>query len=295
MQITLLGTGTPAPSLTRQSSGYLLEIGDDVIVIDHGPGAAHRLLQAGKTPRDVTHLFLSHLHYDHIADYPRLVLQRWDSGAGTVGALPIHGPAPLATVHERFFGADGAFEPDIRSRVSHQASLDVFAARGGEGARTRPSWTLHEIAVGDVVEGRDWRMTVGRAQHFEPYLTCLAFRFDTAAGSIVYSGDNGGITEDMIDLARDCDILIHMCHFATGDEPSTAFRAAAGGHLDVAETAAKAGAKTLALTHLTPLMDRPGLLERLVGEMTEIYHGEIIIGRDLLTLSPGATRVATID
>ncbi|MEM6678067.1 MAG: MBL fold metallo-hydrolase [Pseudomonadota bacterium] len=295
MRITLLGTGTPAPSLTRQSAGYLLEIGDDVIVIDHGPGAAHRLLEAGWTPKDVTHLFLSHLHYDHIADYPRLVLQRWDSGAGTVEPLPIHGPAPLATVHERFFGPDGAFEPDIRSRVSHQASLDVFAARGGTGERARPACQVRECAVGDVVERRDWRLTVGRAQHFEPYLTCLAFRFETAAGSMVYSGDNGGVTEDMIRLAKGCDLLIHMCHFATGDEPSDAFRAAAGSHMDVAETAAQAGAKTLVLTHLTPPMDRPGVLERLVGEMAQIYRGQIIIGRDLLTLSPGASDHAGID
>ena len=35
--ITLLGTGTPAPSLTRQSSGYLIEVGSDLIVWDHGP------------------------------------------------------------------------------------------------------------------------------------------------------------------------------------------------------------------------------------------------------------------
>ena len=38
LSITLLGTGTPAPSLTRQSSGYLIEIGTDLIVWDHGPG-----------------------------------------------------------------------------------------------------------------------------------------------------------------------------------------------------------------------------------------------------------------
>jgi hypothetical protein len=39
LTITLLGTGTPAPSLTRQSSGYLIEFGSDLIVWDHGPGA----------------------------------------------------------------------------------------------------------------------------------------------------------------------------------------------------------------------------------------------------------------
>ena len=87
MKITLLGTGTPAPSLTRQSSGYLFDVGEDVIVMDHGPGAAHRLLEAGRHPTEVTHVFLSHMHYDHIMDYPRLVLQRWDMGADRIPDL----------------------------------------------------------------------------------------------------------------------------------------------------------------------------------------------------------------
>jgi len=36
MKVTMLGTGTPAPSLKRASSGYLIDVGDDVIVIDQG-------------------------------------------------------------------------------------------------------------------------------------------------------------------------------------------------------------------------------------------------------------------
>ena len=65
MKLTLLGTGTPTPSLKRASSSYLFEIGPDVIVMDHGPGAHNRLLEAGKRVVDVTHVFFSHLHYDH--------------------------------------------------------------------------------------------------------------------------------------------------------------------------------------------------------------------------------------
>jgi ribonuclease Z len=42
MKVLLLGTGTPAPSLRRQSSGYLFNTGSNVIVIDHGPGASFR-------------------------------------------------------------------------------------------------------------------------------------------------------------------------------------------------------------------------------------------------------------
>ena len=72
MKLTLLGTGTPTPSLKRASSGYMLEIGPDLILLDHGPGAHHRLLESGKRAVDVTHMLFSHLHYDHCADFIRL-------------------------------------------------------------------------------------------------------------------------------------------------------------------------------------------------------------------------------
>jgi hypothetical protein len=92
LSITLLGTGTPSPSLDRQSSGYFIEVGHDVIVWDHGPGAHHRLLQSGHRSVDVTHAFFTHLHYDHCMDYGRLVLQRWDQGADRIADLNVYGP-----------------------------------------------------------------------------------------------------------------------------------------------------------------------------------------------------------
>ena len=63
-------------------SGYVVEIGNDVIVLDHGFGAHHRLLELGIPASRVSHLFFTHLHYDHCGDYARLVLTRWDQGAG---------------------------------------------------------------------------------------------------------------------------------------------------------------------------------------------------------------------
>ena len=91
-KITLLGTGTPSPSLDRQSSGYLVEVGDDVIVMDHGPGAHQRLLETGHRAVDVNWAFFTHLHYDHCMDYGRLVLQRWDQGADKIPDLQVFGP-----------------------------------------------------------------------------------------------------------------------------------------------------------------------------------------------------------
>tara|TARA_R110000787_G_scaffold143488_1_gene257159 strand:+ start:48845 stop:49732 length:888 start_codon:yes stop_codon:yes gene_type:complete len=285
LKITLLGTGTPAPSLTRQSSGYLIEIGDDVIVMDHGPGAAHRLLEAGCHPTKVTHAFISHMHYDHMMDYPRLLLQRWDIGAGKIPELKVYGPQPLARITDRIIGEDSVFGLDIESRVSHQASKDVYVSRGGVLPRQKPKPEIHEVVPGDVIEGKDWRITVGEAAHFQPILDCLGFRMETEAGTLVYSGDSGGVPDSMIELARDCDMLIHMCHFASGMEPTQGYRDASGNHMDIAEIARRANVKTVVLTHFIHLLDQPGVLEQLVTEMKTVFDGNIIIGRDLMELS----------
>ena len=122
MKITLLGTGTPAPSLVRQSAGYLFEVGGDLIVMDHGPGAHHRLIESGHRAVDVSHAFFSHLHYDHCMDYARLVLQRWDMGADRIPDLEVYGPTPIARMTELLFGDDGVYGPDIRARIEHKAA-----------------------------------------------------------------------------------------------------------------------------------------------------------------------------
>lgn len=282
MKITLLGTGTPAPSLTRQSSGYVVEAGGDVLVMDHGPGAHHRLLQAGYAAADVTHLFLTHYHYDHLMDYPRLVLTRWDQGGGKVPDLEVFGPEPLAEITARLFGPEGVFALDIAARTRHPASLAVYAARGGAGERVPPRPVLRQVAPGDVIEGDGWTMRVGPARHFQPILHCLAYRLETADGTLVYSGDNGGVFQPFVDFARGCDVLIHMCHFLSGTEVHAGYREATGSHLDVAETARAAGARTLVLTHLLPQFDRPGVAERMVAEMHGIFDGTIVVGRDLM-------------
>ncbi len=284
MKITLLGTGTPAPSLSRQSSGYLVEIGDDVIVIDHGPGTQQRLLESGRRPTQVSHVFLSHLHYDHIMDYPRLLLQHWDMGAGRIPELKVYGPPPLARITTQLIGDDGVFGPDIEARVSHPTSQDVFVSRGGELPRRKPQPQVREIAAGDVIEADAWRVIAGEACHVQPFLECLAYRLESDAGTLVYSGDSGGVPQSLIDLAANCDILIHMCHFATGMEPSESYRQACGNHMDIAEVAKQANAKTVVLSHFIPMLDRPGILERLVQEMRSVYSGNIVIGRDLMEI-----------
>ncbi len=292
MKITLLGTGTPSPSLKRQSSGYLIEVGDDVIVMDHGPGAGHRLLESGHDTTEVTHVFLSHLHYDHCMDYPRLVLQRWDVGAGLIPDLEVYGPPPLKRMTEQLFNDDGVFGPDIVARVEHQGSIDIYEARGGKGERARPNPKVTEVRPGDVIDGNGWTVTVGEASHVQPQLECYGYRLDTPEGSMCYSGDSGAVCPTIVELAKGVDVLIHMNHYRTGTEPTHIYRAVCGNHIDTAHVAKQAGVKTLVLTHFLEQIDQPGIREEILREMMQIFDGNIIWGEDLMEIPVSAPKMA---
>ena len=121
-----------------------------------GPGAHQRLLEAGYSASDVTHFFLTHYHYDHLMDYPRLLLTRWDHSGTDLPSLEVFGPCPLHTINERIVGPSGLFSFDIAARIKAPASKAVFRARGGTGDRPRPVPKLREVAPGDVVEKDGW-------------------------------------------------------------------------------------------------------------------------------------------
>jgi ribonuclease BN (tRNA processing enzyme) len=281
--LVILGSGTPTPSLRRACSGYLLRHGDDVILMDHGFGAYHRLLEAGHKPTDVTHVFLSHLHYDHFGDLARLILTRWDQGAGRLPELQIYGPPPLARLIDRMIADDGVFGLDLIARTQNECSLDVYRARGGVGARARPVPVIHEISPGQAVHGRDWTMRVDEVCHFKPHLLAYGYRFEAAGRSIVYSGDTGPC-DGIRRLAKDADVLIHMVHHLSGTEPSEIFARFCTGHREAAALAQEQGARKLVLTHITEQYDRPGVRERVIREMGQHYEGEIIFGEDLMQI-----------
>ena len=293
-RVTLLGTGTPAPSLQRVGSGYLVEVGNERIVMDHGPDAHHRLLESGRRAVDITHAFFTHLHYDHCMDYGRLVLQRWDQGADKIPDLQVYGPPPIARMTEQLFGPEGVYGPDIRARIEHQSSIDVFRARGGTVPRKRPAPRVREIQPGDVIEGNGWKIRVGRATHVQPFLDCLAFRLDAADGSVCYTGDSG-MSDEIVELARGCDILIHMNHYFSGTAPSPAYRAACGNHKDNALVAQRAGVKTLVLTHLLAQIDHPRIREQIVHEIQQVFQGKVVWGEDLMELTFAGPVVANIE
>ena len=253
------------------------------MLFDFGPGAYHRMLEAGVRPVDITDIFFTHLHYDHCLDYVRLLMTRWDQGAGRIPELRVYGPAYTARMTEAIIGEDGLFAPDLAARTELRMSQDVFVARGGTLPRQKPRPEVHELKSGDVIEEDGFRVQVRSVLHAQPYLECFAYRLEAEGRSFAYSGD-AGPCKAMEQLAHQCDVLVHMCHFISGTALSPEMNKLNMGHLELAYLGQVAGVRNLVISHVTEQMDVPGVRERLIAEMSAIYAGNLFFGEDLMQI-----------
>jgi ribonuclease BN (tRNA processing enzyme) len=270
----------------------MVEIGGDVILLDHGPGAYQRLLEAGKQPLDVSHLVFSHLHYDHCLDGVRLLLTRWDQNNGSHPEIQVFGPEGTARLCDRLIGKDGAFAADLTARTEHQPSLETYVLRGGTPPRPWPEPVVQELAAGDSIGGHDWRLRCVEVPHAQPYLSCLGYRLDGDGVSLAYSGD-AGPSAAFTRLAEGVDVMIHMCHQISGTAPGPEWRRGAAGHLEIARIAAEAQIKILVASHIPSQMDAPGLREGLIAEMAELFDGTIVWAEDGMVVPLAPPRPAS--
>lgn len=159
--------------------------------------------------------------------------------------------------------------------------------------RRWPTPEVAELRSGSVVEGKTWRVTATSVPHFQPQLISYAYRLDSDEGSVAISGDTAP-SPAMAKLAKDCDILVHMCHFISNSGPAS-FITAGSGHLEAAKVAADANAKSLVLSHISRQMDNPGIPERIIREVSAIYSGNLFWGQDLMEIPIGAPSLAKLD
>src|SRR6188474_3796297 len=72
-RLVLLGTaGGPTPKKTRSGPSQIIVVGDRGYVVDCGDGVARQMIIAGVF-RTLRHIFITHHHSDHTADYGNLL------------------------------------------------------------------------------------------------------------------------------------------------------------------------------------------------------------------------------
>jgi len=277
MKLTVLGSGSPEAYMRRASSGFLLEIGPDRILFDCGGGVFDNLIRSGRLPRDITHLFFTHYHSDHMMDYARLVHAAWDEGAPP---LKVFGPKPLAAITEGFFGPNGVLNNDLRARTELPQSQQVWVARGGTLPRPWPAPIVTEIEADFTYQGDGWALSSAQATHAEPILDCLGFSVTSKGKKFVYSGDTG-INDDITALCRDADFLVHWCYRGSGEQLHPATQAFCPDPAQVAEMARSVGVKRLYLSHFRVHMDSAEGHQKALEDLAARFGGDAGILEDL--------------
>src|SRR5439155_27301645 len=85
-RVVLLGTGTPRPFPDRSGPATAIVVGDRAYLVDFGPGVVRRAAAAAERstsaldPARITVAFATHLHSDHTAGLPDLILTPWVMG-----------------------------------------------------------------------------------------------------------------------------------------------------------------------------------------------------------------------
>ncbi len=127
-QIVLLGTGTPNPDPMRFGSSIAIVVGDTPYLIDFGPGVVRRASAACEkgisalTMPNLKMAFLTHLHSDHTAGFPDLILTPWVLGRNE--PLQVYGPAGTRDMTDNILAA---YQQDIHERL-HGLELPIRMA-----------------------------------------------------------------------------------------------------------------------------------------------------------------------
>jgi ribonuclease BN (tRNA processing enzyme) len=285
-RVVLLGTGTPQPDPDRSGSATAVVVNGSAYLVDFGPGVVRRAAAAASDkgireldPSNIRVVFATHLHSDHTAGYPDLILTPWAMGRQV--PLEVYGPRGIKQMTEYVLKA---YQEDVAIR------------RDGLERASADGWKVnaHEIKPGVVYRDANVTVTAFPTRHGD-WKETFGYRFDTADRSVVISGDTVP-TQATIDACHGCDILIHEAQtekFITnpmrpnpqGYDIRTYVAQYHTTTTQLVELAKKARPGLLILYH-NPITLRPqkrpfastpdDLLQEMKG-----YPGKVVVGRDL--------------
>jgi ribonuclease BN (tRNA processing enzyme) len=271
-QVVVLGTGTPVADPDRSGPAVALVVNDSAYLVDCGPGVVRRAAAAERNGikalhvQNITTVFFTHLHSDHTLGYPDLILSPWV--LGRTEPLAAYGPKGLQ---------------DMTDNIEKAWRKDIDVRRNGleHANATGYKVNVHEISPGVVFQDANVKVTAFLVKHGS-WDTAFGYRFDTAARSVVLSGDTVPV-ESVVKACNGCDVLLHEVYDPERDEirdPHWAayFKAFHTSPEELGKIATQAHPKLLVLYHQV-FGNLPE--EKLVDEVKKYYSGHVVSAKDL--------------
>jgi len=245
LKITFLGSGGSSVSAKRACPSIVV---DEELVFDMGPGSVRNLRISGMSPDQLTTVFISHCHADHISDLiPFLWAIQID---GRTNPLQIYGPP--------------GFKRTFQKLKECTCTADDFF---------KFPLTLLELDFGQSVG----RVKTCATVHSVP---TLAFRIESMGKALCYGADTI-YCKSVIELAKNVDCLVHEATFLE-DQSSIAELTKHSTARMAGQAGKEAHAKRLVLFHIPPPNDH--MESEFNGQASAAYGGEVQIGTDLATI-----------
>jgi len=287
LKVMLLGTRSgPAIDPQRAGIGTLIVAGPERLLFDVGRGVPTAMSRMGIVPADVTKVFLTHLHSDHVIDLPELYLYPWAS-QGRTTPFEVWGPDGTKAMMQNL---QKAFAFDIRIR------RDVDEKFPGNGIKVIAT----DIREGIVYQANGVKVTAFLVDH-GPVKPAYGYRVEYRQHSIVLSGDTRP-SENLVKFAKGADLLIHEVGARSKQDPiftgppdellpnSRATRRQAKTILDHHTDPLEAG-RVFAMVKpkLAVFSHYPGGSATILPLVRQTYDGPVEFGEDGMTIDVGDT------
>ena len=279
--VALLGTkGGPAIRTgSSMPTSNLYHLNGQDIVVDCGLGVTKGLVDQGVQLKDLSLIFITHLHSDPFLELGPLIHTAWTAGLKT--PVVVYGPPGLEDYWQGFLAS---MKCDIDLRVGDEGRPDLTQLV-----------TIHPIATGEFYAQGDLSVSAIRTMH-PPLVDCFALSFRTGDTHVVCSGDTAPYDE-MSEFAKGADLLVHEAMLEAalpalleriGNGSDKLYQHWLRSHSfahDAARIAAAAGVKRLALSHLIPSDDPAFSEEDWVAAVAKYSDGmDVYVGQDGLKI-----------
>lgn len=282
----ILGCGSALPTVKHNPSSHVINLRDKLFMIDCGEGTQLQYRRAKLSFSRLNHIFLSHLHGDHIFGLPGFISTL--SLLGRTAPLHIYGHKPLAGILQpqldfccRGIGYEVVFhvlpeEPGATVYEDRSVKISTVPLRHrvpsvGFIFKEKPLLPhirrdmidflkIPHYAINGIKEGAGWTTDEG---DFYPHERLV--RPAAAPRAFAYCSDTLPLLEN-VPMLRGVDLLYHEGTFAD----DAVARAAETGHStarQAAEVAAAAGVKRLVIGHFSARYDDESILLKQAREV----------------------------
>lgn len=284
-EIVFLGTGSPLGNPDRCGAGQVVVAGDTHVLVDCGWGAARRLTPAGIRPNVIDTALFTHMHSDHITDFPDFLFLRWTAGA-TV-PLKVYGPQGTREVVDGFMMA---LRQDIGFRIEHHGDK-----LHPDGIRVDVTEVPATPAASRVFDAAGLLVESFEVDHY-PVVPAFGYRVSFDGRTAVLSGDTS-LCDSLASASRGVDMLVcEALNLPMMDQRIGALKAAgrtreAGLFGDVpsyhitteqvATLAASSAVGEVVLTHIIPpISNDAAQVAAFTAGMEQIYTGPLRVAHD---------------